>query len=151
MEETKFQVWDKEKETLLYYNGSFFVSKDKRKFVGTEIVFNNVQYVMLQYTGLKDKNNKEIYRSYILAIEDYWKEAILDDGSGPNEPFNHLCEVVFREGCFGVEIKENGKILYEGFYTLKQIFDEVGQERVGIVGTSFENPELLEWEINGYK
>jgi len=105
----------------------------------------------MQYTSFNDKLNKKIYRSHILAIRDYRRDGILDDDSGPEDLSSHLCEVIFKDGCFGVEIKAEGVILYKGFYTLKQIFDEVGQERVEIVGTSFENPELLEWEINGYK
>jgi hypothetical protein len=72
----------------------------------------------MQYTGLKDKNGKEIYDGDIVKV------------SG----FSELMEVYFKDGYFGW-----GKE-HRGMYS----FDPFGTEDLEVIGNIWENPELLE-------
>ena len=74
----------------------------------------------MQFTGLTDKNGKEIYESDILKR--------------PDSEINYI--VVFNGGCFCIQNSENkhhNLTLLDGI----NIFLE-------IIGNTYENPELLE-------
>lgn len=77
-----------------------------------------------QFTGLTDKNGKEIYEGDICKIQMWFGEI----WSYCNFP------IIFREGCFGYE-------LYEGTGTY-QLMSLDGNEEV--TGNIHANPELLE-------
>lgn len=100
----------------------------------------------LQFIGLKDKNYKEVYEDDIVLLPDDYKDRILDDGSGPIEPFNHLSKVVFTNGSFGLQVSESGECFKEGFWSFERIKYESGDsiEKLEVIGNAYENPELLE-------
>ena len=102
---------------------------------------------IMQYTGLKDKNGlTEIYEGDILLIQDTYTDRILEDGSGPVECCNHLCEVIFENGSFGVLIEDEGDIWGKGFVSFLSLEDEeslLSENKLEIIGNKFENPELL--------
>ena len=81
-----------------------------------------------QFTGLYDKNGKEIYEGDIL----YW-----DDN-------NRLYVVTFESGMFYASVKECNEGFFGGF-PLHAITED---EKCKIVGNIFDNPELLKEEIN---
>lgn len=77
---------------------------------------------LMQYTGLKDKNGKEIYEGDVLGRNGYWNYYI-----------------GFEEGCF-VTIPTD-LVQRNNFSWLpikKSIF-----ENVEVIGNIYENPELL--------
>lgn len=76
---------------------------------------------IMQYTGLKDKNNKEIYDGDILS-----------DGNVKN-----LYKVIFENGSFRTEY--NGDFEEYSF----DLIDVVAQG-CEVVGNIYENPELME-------
>ena len=104
---------------------------------------NEVSYELMQFTGLKDKNGKEIYEGDILR-----------QGEGEHET---LIEVKFGNGTF-----DSGCYNFTGFYgvylkigfgggfkkgDLCEDMDEITQEecsRREVIGNIYENPELLE-------
>jgi uncharacterized phage protein (TIGR01671 family) len=80
---------------------------------------------VMQFTGLFDKNGKEIYEGDIITIYGY--------------EMNY--EIIFKSGCFGFEvINPINKISYN-FATFKNIDQEYVDCEV--LGNIFENPDLL--------
>ncbi len=69
---------------------------------------------LMQYTGLKDRNDIDVYEGDILYL-----------------PSGELAQVVFKHGCFVAEGKTAGMLL--GKFTPEKI-----------IGNIYENPELLE-------
>lgn len=79
----------------------------------------------MQYTGIKDKNGKEIYEGDIISTD-------LD------RPFNI---VVFRNGAFMFQCHDNGKDYYDYMFSVDEESDrwEYGE----IIGNIYENPKLV--------
>ena len=105
-------------------------------------------YSIMQSTGLKDKNGKEIFEGDILKFNDEWAEYCYEgyvDGSV--EGINYV-EVVRGEACF-----EFGKtkypesslfILMEDEHLNFKDFIKSEDFEFEILGNIYENPELLE-------
>lgn len=119
MREIKFRAWDKLTKTMRYVlcidwlNG--LVDLNDRII---ERKYNNSKddgVILMQYTGLKDKNGKEIYESDIL-----WDEH--------NEEY---CEVIFECGSFVCKFETNS-------IDLADISDELID-----IGNIYENKELI--------
>lgn len=71
MREIKFRVWDKTKQNWVKYTDAELGSTIRG--------VNDNRYELMQFTGLKDKNGKEIYEGDIVQVEGaipaeiYWK------------------------------------------------------------------------------
>lgn len=78
-----------------------------------------------QFTGLLDKNSKEIYEGDILLIDKVW--------NGETEGTKIYNVVGIKDGCFGYIGENTGKLL-------PFCYNKVVEE---IVGNVYDNPELL--------
>ena len=97
----------------------------------------------MQYTGIKDVHGKEIYEGDILLIRDFYKEIIVA-GEGPTYEFNHLSPVVFKDGSFGCDIRENGMDYKKGFNAFPMMDYEMGAENVlEVIGNIYDGQDLL--------
>ena len=128
--EIKFRVWSEDQKTYDYkfpYNsiGDFYVNTRGKVFsdfgnsVAPEV--RQEAFIIEQYTGLKDKNGKEIYEGDIVKMPDWqvkpkYEKVRFAKLSCGFEPF--VC------GCFEC-IAPDG-------------------EEVEVIGNIHENPELLE-------
>jgi uncharacterized phage protein (TIGR01671 family) len=131
--EIKFRVWHKiEKKYLLPSNEKiksqaiFFLNKNGN----LEASLNNHNFIIQQFTGLKDKNNKEIYEGDILS----WENTIrgIPAPSKDAKPFKP--EEVYWDNELG--IWAIGSMLDNDFHW----YGKKGT----IIGNIFENPELID-------
>jgi len=135
--EIKFRAWHP-LQKVMYFNHSVSVSIDGTvHYLDTDGEWNcdikgngeDVGIVLMQYTGLKDKNGKEIFDGDITCNFD----------SDRSPYFFH--EVVFENGCFGYYTKESG---FHSFAS-NGYFGWVGGQsnEIEVIGNIYENPELL--------
>lgn len=125
MREFKFRAWDKQENLL--YDWKYLINCIQyggNKINGTDIddcIFNDTDLILMQFTGLKDKNGKDIY-----------------DG-----------DIVKQLPGFGCEWEDRiGVVKYSGasFW-----FDLGGQAFIlddhdcdfEVIGNIYENPELM--------
>lgn len=114
--EIKFRCWDKKEKKMIY---SF-------PYDNLKIEHFYLRCDVLQYTGLKDKNGKEVWEGDIVKVQGVTREAI--------------GEVVYNQkhGAFiysGEEITVGSNTI--SFVNHSSRFFEV-------IGNIYENPELLE-------
>jgi len=90
----------------------------------------------LQYTGLKDKNGKEIYEGDICRVKYY-------NHSMPNTEI--IQEVVFENGCFCLKSKiaSNLNLHLEDTRQFVPIYYSLAPNKIEVIGNIYENPELL--------
>lgn len=86
-----------------------------------------------QYTGLKDKNGKEIYEGDIIDFS-------YDMFVGNFDTFVAKGVVVFDEGAFYVELFENERTTKDEAYLLYSI----NIDTIEVIGNIYDNPDLLE-------
>ena len=122
MREIKFRAWDKKEKRFINFEGKpiiedmdsegliFFPDDNQLPHRG----MHNKEFILMQFTGLKDKNGKEIYESDII----FWEDK-------PSYKYNS--EIKFEDGCF--------------LPICNLIRQKISFE---VIGNIHENPELLE-------
>lgn len=134
MREIKFRAWDEERKRMLYFEPlkvTWFYEDDYRidayeaegtvigrgGMVHDDYSASSPQSIIMQYTGLKDKNGKEIYEGDIILFS------------------NNRRHIKFDRGSF---------TMYYGDCRMSPLSDYVVENRVEVIGNIYENPELLE-------
>lgn len=149
MREIKFRAWDKERERMIFQhemNNSlenkeyyFSLSEDR-----VELLYHDEDYSayvgckaeIMQYTGIKDINGKEIYEGDIVKFLD--EEMIYSDCGIEYDEFINTGKVIFsHDELMGWDITNRHMDLEEVWHY---------REYIEVVGNTYENPELLEGE-----
>lgn len=69
MREIKFRAWNKVGKFMLEWKDFIQYELDQMAIVGNDYrIFNDSEFILMQYTGLKDKNGVEIYESDICTL-----------------------------------------------------------------------------------
>lgn len=140
--EIKFRIWDKYNHEYWHYLRPeiVFDSDGAAKiefYIGGAGKFHDYRdgdFVIQQFTGLKDKNEKEIYEGDILRIKlpdtSYWQDE-------PRQIWN--AEVKYEEdrGGYILQFREHGR---------RQPYIDLNYDSAcdaEILGNIFENPDLL--------
>lgn len=141
--EIKFRVWDKSykqflNENCLYIkcNGKSFCGEPGLTGYTTNLysIQNSDSYVVQQFTGLYDKNGKEIYEGDILEYNKFL--GFKNDSSVFSASYS---QVIFNNGSFCAD-----KIIYGVIGSGNLSNSCCHFWRFKITGNIFENPELLE-------
>lgn len=125
MREIKFRAWSKVAQQMV----SWDEIKDKGNLL--ELI-NNPQYVLLQFTNLKDRNGAEIYEGDVLEYGRNKRRLIVEwdlDGG-------HWSELSQGDTC---------GCCYTGIDMLKDAsFNCTNGRDCMIIGNVYQNPELLD-------
>lgn len=118
MKTIKFRAWDKEEKDMVFLTSNAF----------SELLINDcfeklqARYEIMQYTGLQDKNGKEIYEGDIV------KYTLFPEESSP------------------VRIKDTVSFS-RGYYILEKRCELLGTKvpyrELEVIGNVWETPELL--------
>lgn len=124
MREIKFRAWLKEKKIMgevlgidILHKEIFFSNEDVDCY--EHVDFKNIE--LMQYTELKDKNNKEIYEGDIVKLR-------ANHGIGVVKYYDEW-------GAFVVEYVKSKPLVVLGMSYYK--------EDIEVIGNIYENPELL--------
>jgi len=139
--EIKFRVWTVIEERMfvvdtLYFDkgliGLYAEYKDETKISGKFGIASPDNYVLMQYTGLKDKNGKEIYEGDIVKIDWDNHEYVKD----------RLYEVKYFECVAAFQL---GNLLSNGDSGADDIieFELETNEHLEKIGNIYENNAVL--------
>lgn len=128
MRDIKFRVWDNERNAMFnsksvdidFFEGKIEITSDTIRY--DEVYTDEIKdFELMQYTGVKDKNGREIYEGDIVEYKNEYHVIEWDD-------------------C---------KFMAKGFYCSSQdtpddFFSEFAYTNCKVIGNIYENSELLE-------
>ena len=129
----KFRAWDKinkwlDDEFYLGSDGSVYDIPNKTYNTPNTEIERIDNFILMQFTGLQDKNGKDIYEGDVISI---------DKNSAIGIDFNlgSVLTVGFFNGCFCGYIKKDNNIDARPMHMLRDII---------VIGNIHENPELIQ-------
>jgi len=133
--EIKFRAWRTDEKYMVTSDTGVLTALRNcygNKGLAEQARFSNIdnqpnpnKFILMQYTGLKDKTGKEIYEGDILDTD-------------LERPY---LVVEFRNGCFVVECCDNQETYHDIMYPLEKEISNLEYHEV--IGNIYENPELL--------
>lgn len=124
MREIKFRAWDKVEKKMLFDADPFALHVSGSNEPLLAKTHRNEDCIFEEYTGLKDKNGKEIYEGDIVKIARSYGYGFLTKGAKARIEFDE------KELCY--KLRGNGE------------FRLTAKKELEVIGNIHENPELLE-------
>jgi len=135
--ELKFRAYDKKHKEMINVSmidwkretidGNFLISASGKWGAGLEYPFSEIN--LMQYTGIKDKNGREIYEGDIVNVDSsfygYWGDCFSEGGK---------FIVKYEEGEWILEDESEGYICS---------LQTANSRNAKIIGNIHENPKLL--------
>lgn len=156
MRELKFRVWSNSENAYLHERDGYrYGIEAKVGCVPVVVKFDSVgevesvlrDCVVEQYTGLKDKNGREIYEGDILKADNLILELIWANGETVSF---YGQEYAYNLTGFLLKSKNSGALGYDEYFSIGQEFSfnncgctGVVSKFAEIIGNIHENPELL--------
>lgn len=119
MREIRFRAWDKTEKCMVSWSYLLSIQYGDNRIIDKDVAdsfFNDPDFCLMQYTGLKDKNGREIYEGDILKTNN-----------------RTIRTVVFEWGCFDAV----------NDYTDEPVGSFL-ESAIEVIGNLYENPELLQ-------
>ncbi|RFB35703.1 YopX family protein [Brevibacillus sp. VP] len=137
MREIKFRIWDKVNEIIIQDDGHFYITADGDVIGVNDDLDISESVILMQYTGLKDCNGKEIYEGDIFQAGSYplTKE---DDYVGVVE-YDHDRFWGVKRVKAGSDVRGISDGMADGLW-------EFIDESIEIIGNIYEHPHLLNQE-----
>lgn len=132
LREIKFRAWDKFTNTMWNWEEHNAFSTDKGSI---KQWFEDYDLIVMEYTGLKDSNGKEMYEGDIvvaIALKEYECEEELC-----------ISDIIYNQGNALGEWQVRSKGYEHG---LPIVWG--GWESLKVIGNIYENPELLKDKDN---
>lgn len=149
--EIKFRAWDKEETQMVYWDD----------LIDTQLLtdgFNNIGCILMQYTGLKDKNGKEIYEGDILLCnpdDDEWtdfvvwwkEEARFEVDSFANFDIKGVAKRIYAKNSMvlkGIQTAEEMAISNRNCTMVRfHEYSNKSDNPAIVIGNIYSNPELI--------
>ena len=132
MRDIKFRVWDKETKHMhicgedVHDEISFENETNKAYYYNLQNGCGSLRedsvYILMQYTGLKDKNGKEIYEGDIVKVftSKKWR----------------IGKIIYEYSGFTIDVTNNKELEYGRTGIIESLIE--------VIGNIYDNPELLE-------
>jgi uncharacterized phage protein (TIGR01671 family) len=142
VKEIRFRAWDKKRKIMVGndYPNNWEGIKDEFwgdwvaiEISGIEHLNEDERFEVMQYTGLKDHNNCEIYEGDIIPHHERWGIEELD--TNMKVCFGDHSDPWFDANAYGWYLE--GK--HEDFALTKEV-----AEKVEVIGNIYQSPGLLE-------
>ena len=143
--EINFRIWDTENKEMLKvqelnFEPTFYGGKMTIRPYQYSDYFDTEEMILMQYTGLHDKNGKEIYEGDIVTGSDY---PFIDEGKQ-----NYVGIVVFYDDVaqFGYEYKcmrKDKRGISNGINNEFEANENLVCEDLEVIGNIYEDIELL--------
>lgn len=128
MKEIKFRAWNRVHQFMMEWDDFLDYEADQMAIVGNDYrIFNDDEFELLQYTGFKDRNGKEVYEGDICKI--YFDVDNVEDWVYQSLTKNE---------------RETGMKIFQVESPLFNNQTEFTADVIEVIGNIYENYELLE-------